>query len=125
MSNYDYLLCHYHRVDSLLWLEVRNWLQQVLICRVEQCTDTPTLFVPGTMWNELNEFVRQMECAYLHPRRDSFHVQKCLISYSGFSVPENHVSRKNNFSVKKSSFRDTALPSMKKNLKSYRKEGVV
>lgn len=124
MGNYDYLLCHYHKVDSLLWLEVKNWLQQVLKARIEQSTEKPTIFLSTSMGNDLMEFLREMECAYIHPRRDSFHVQKCLFTYSGFSVPANHASRKHSLSLDGGTIHPSALPSTKKNLKPYRKEAI-
>lgn len=122
MSNYNYLLCHYHKVDSVLWLEVQNWLRQVLIARVEQGTDHPSVYLSREMWNDLDEFILQMETAYIHPRRDSFHVKSCAITYSGFSVPSNHVSRRNLLSNSLSAQICTAHPCTNKNLKPYRKE---
>lgn len=122
MGNYDYLLCHYHKVDSLLWLEIKSWLQQVLKQRVEQSTDTPRVYLSRSMWNSVDSFVMQMETAYLHPRRDSFHVKNCMISYSGFSVPENHFSRRQTFSPSKNLSSRPCHPISKKNQKSTRKE---
>lgn len=83
MSNYEYLSHHYHRVDSILWLEVRTFIRSLMVCRVEQGQDVVSVTLNRDMWQDLDEFVCQMECAYLHPRRDSHHIDKCMINYVG------------------------------------------
>lgn len=112
MSNYDYLSHHFHRVDSILWLEVKSFIQKLMVCRVQQGADQVLIYLSREMWNDLDEFCVQMECAYLHPRRDSHHIDKSMISYCGHALPGS--SR---------SFASTASPTTKKNLR-YRGKGV-
>lgn len=122
MSNNDYLVCHYHRVDAILWLEIRSWLQRVMKERVLQGHDRPSVYVSKSMWESIDDFVCQMECAYLHPRRDSFHVKRCLVNYAGHSresalqtpsLPSRALHRLSGVS---------AIIATKKNLKYSRKE---
>lgn len=93
MSNYEYLSHHYHRVDSILWLEVKTFIQKLMVCRLEQGTNHVLIFLSREMWNDLDEFCVQMECAYLHPRRDSHHIDKSMISYIGHALPGSSLSR--------------------------------
>jgi hypothetical protein len=122
MSNNDYLVCHYHRVDALLWLEIRSWLQKVMKERVLQGHDRPSVFVSKSMWESIDDFVCQMECAYLHPRRDSFHVKRCLVNYAGRSRESAlQPSRLSSRALHRQSG-VSAIIATKKNLKSGRKE---
>ena len=122
MSNNDYLVCHFHKVDAILWLEIRSWLQRVMKERVLQGHDRPSVYVSKSMWESIDDFVCQMECAYLHPRRDSFHVKRCLVNYAGHSrecslqspsLPSRALRRLSGVS---------AIIATKKNLKAGRKE---
>lgn len=110
MSNYEYLSHHFHRVDSILWLEVKTFIQKLMVSRLEQGRDQVSVFLSKAMWQDLDEFCVQMECAYLHPRRDSHHIDKAMIAYVGNALPGS--SRL---------LSAPAIPYTKKNLKSQGK----
>lgn len=95
MSDFQYLGFHYRRVESILWLEVKTFLQKLMVSRIEQGADLVQIYLSREMWQDLDEFCVQMECAYLHPRRDSKHIDRAMLSYVGHALPASHSRQKN------------------------------
>lgn len=90
MKNLNYLNCHFHKVDSLCWLQVKSWLSHALVERVEVSCDVVPLQISADMWGVFMDFLEQMDTAYLHPRRDAAHLKACECRYSGFSSTKIH-----------------------------------
>ena len=87
-KNYGYLACHFHRVEALTWLRVRTMLNELLLGRVQSNSQYLTYQVSDEDFETIRDFVEQMDIAYLHPRRDSYHLQLLQTIYSTFTLPK-------------------------------------
>lgn len=85
---FSYLACHYHKVDTITWLNVRAMLNNALLARIKQGREFLTLHMSNDDFDTISEFVEQMDTAYLHPRRDSYHIHILQTTYSNFR-PKN------------------------------------
>lgn len=94
IHNFSYLACHFHKVESVVWLRVREVINEMLLSRVKASSEFFTYKLCSDDFDTLRDFVEQMDTAYLHPRRDSFHVNFLKSIYSGFHVPANFRGRK-------------------------------
>lgn len=112
VKKYSPLLCRYHACDTLRWLHLRDWLQRLMVARVTACSESFTLTLSQETFDCLGEFIKEMDTAYIHPRRDSFHVSLCAQTYSDFVLPGNYLNEI--FNVKKTDF--LPHPATKKNL---------
>ena len=101
------LVCHFHRCDVLTWLSVKNWLERVLVKRVDACQSSFLVELDGFQFEVIRDFIQQMDCAYIHPRRDAMHVSLCSSVYADFVVPAAWLARRAGYS---------ANPKGKKNL---------
>ena len=93
MKHYDYLACHFHKVDGITWLRIREVLNNLLISRVEAGEQKFAFTVSDDDFDTIRDFVEQMDIAYLHPRRDSYHIAFLASIYSGWKVPEYLLAR--------------------------------
>ena len=112
VKKYSPLVCRFHACDTLRWLHLRDWLQHLMVARVTACSESFTLTLSQETFDCLAEFIKEMDTAYIHPRRDSFHVSLCAQSYSDFVLPGNYLNEI--FNVKKTDF--LPHPATKKNL---------
>lgn len=87
MKHYDYLSCHFHKVEGLVWLRIREVLNDLLISRVEAGQQKFAFTVTDDDFDTIRDFVEQMDIAYLHPRRDSYHIAYLQSIYSAWRVP--------------------------------------
>lgn len=81
------LVCRFHACDTLDWLYIRDLLQSLVINRIAQGSECVTVAVNSQAFDTICEFIRQMDTAYIHPRRDSFHVSLCSEMYADFRIP--------------------------------------
>lgn len=93
MKHYDYLACHFHKVEGLVWLRIREVLNDLLISRVEAGQQKFVFTVSDDDFDTIQDFVEQMDIAYLHPRRDSYHIAFLQSIYSGWKVPACFLAR--------------------------------
>lgn len=93
MKHYDYLACHFHKVEGLVWLRIREVLNDLLISRVEAGQQKFAFTVTDDDFDTIRDFVEQMDIAYLHPRRDSYHIAFLASVYSGWKVPACFLAR--------------------------------
>ena len=93
LSKYSPLVCHFHYCDTLRWLHIKEVLQQLMLTRVSASTEFFTFHLSSETFDALTEFIREMDTAYIHPRRDSFHVSLCAITYSDFRVPGSYLNK--------------------------------
>lgn len=93
MKHYDYLACHFHKVEGLVWLRIREVLNDLLIGRVEAGQQKFVFTVSDDDFDTIRDFVEQMDIAYLHPRRDSYHIAFLQSIYSGWKVPACFLAR--------------------------------
>ena len=84
-------MCRFHACDTILWLHIRRMLQSLVINRVAAGTEFLTLNLDSQSFDAIIEFIKQMDTAYIHPRRDSFHVSLCSKMYADFCAPANWV----------------------------------
>ena len=92
-TNFDYLSCHYHKVDSLTWLRIREVLNSMLLTRLEANSELFTWCMSQNDFDTIRLFVEEMDTAYIHPRRDAFHVNLLSTVYSNFRVPANFLQK--------------------------------
>lgn len=81
------LVCRFHACDTLDWLFIRDLLQSLVINRIGHGSEYVTVAVNSQAFETICEFIHQMDTAYIHPRRDSFHVSLCSDIYADFVVP--------------------------------------
>lgn len=93
MLKVDFLQCHFHKVDSCTWLRIREVLNQMLVARIEAAGQFFTFKITADDFETIRDFVEQMDTAYLHPRRDSAHVQYLQSIYSSWRVPSNFLGK--------------------------------
>lgn len=93
MLKVDFLQCHYHKVDSFTWLRIREVLNQMLVARIEAASQFFTFKITTDDFETIRDFVEQMDTAYLHPRRDSMHVNYLQSIYSSWRVPANFLGK--------------------------------
>lgn len=72
-------LCLYHRVNTILWYDVARMLQRIVLAVVENPGRPDVSFLDLNNAESVLEFIDQMECAYVHPRRNS--AKRYLSSY--------------------------------------------
>jgi len=94
MKKYDFLVCHYHRVDSLTWLRIREVLGKLLLARVEAASECFTFSCSHDDCETILDFREQMDIGYLHPRRDSYHVSALSSVYSHMKIPASLTAAK-------------------------------
>lgn len=112
MKNYDFLSCHFHKVDSLTWLRIREVLNSMLLARLEASSEVFTWYMPQGDWDTIRLFVEQMDTAYIHPRRDAYHVNFLQSVYTNLHLPANFFRKKSGTKF------DLACPSQEKKPKS-------
>lgn len=93
MKHYDYLACHFHKVEGLVWLRIREVLNDLLISRVKAGQQKFAFTVSNDDFDTIRDFVEQMDIAYLHPRRDSYHIAFLESIYSDWKVPACFLAR--------------------------------
>lgn len=93
MLKVDFLQCHFHRVESCTWLRIREVLNSMLVARIEASSQFINVRVSNDDFETIRDFVEQMDTAYLHPRRDSQHVQYLQSIYSSWRVPANFLGK--------------------------------
>lgn len=93
MKHYDYLACHFHKVDGITWLRIREVLNSLLLGRVRAGEQKFAFTVSDDDFYTIRDFVEQMDIAYLHPRRDSYHIAFLQSIYSGWKVPACFLAR--------------------------------
>lgn len=94
MKKYDFLVCHYHRVDSLTWLRIREVLGKLLLARVEAASECFMFNCSHDDCETILDFREQMDVGYLHPRRDSYHVSALSSIYSHMEIPASLTAAK-------------------------------
>lgn len=93
MKHYDYLACHFHKVEGLVWLRIREVLNNLLISRIKAGQQKFAFTVSNDDFETIRDFVEQMDTAYLHPRRDSYHIAYLQSIYSAWRVPSCFLAR--------------------------------
>ncbi|MBQ5477310.1 MAG: hypothetical protein IIT64_05900, partial [Bacteroidaceae bacterium] len=93
MKHYDYLACHFHKVDGITWLRIREVLNSLLLGRVRAGEQKFAYTDSYDDFDTIRDFVEQMDIAYLHPRRDSYHIAFLQSIYSGWKVPACFLAR--------------------------------
>ena len=93
MTHYDYLACHFHKVEGLVWLRIREVLNNLLISRIKAGQQKFAFTVSNDDFDTIRDFVEQMDVAYLHPRRDSYHIAYLQSIYSAWRVPACFLAR--------------------------------
>lgn len=91
MKQVNYLVCHFHYVESLTWLCIRRMVQRLIVARLEQGRAAVSFSLDLAEVELLRDFLEQMDTAYLHPRRDSLHVSLLASQYSNLRVKPNEV----------------------------------
>lgn len=88
-KTYHPLLCRFHACDTLLWLNIRQLMQQLQLTRIAAGSESFMFSLNSQAFETICEFIEQMDTAYIHPRRDSFLVNLCAQIYSEFRVPSS------------------------------------
>ena len=88
-KTYHPLLCRFHACDTITWLNVRELLQHLQLTRVAAGSESFIFSLNSQAFDTIYEFIEQMDTAYIHPRRDSFHINLCAQIYSKFRVPSS------------------------------------
>ena len=73
----------------MTWLHVRDIIDSLLIERVKSGTPTFSFSLSAESFEVLRDFEEQMDTAYIHPRRDAFHLSLCSSRYANFRLPAN------------------------------------
>lgn len=61
------LLQTYHRVDTLLWLDIAAMLEAIARARVENGTQVVSVCLADAQVESIIQFINQMQVGYLHP----------------------------------------------------------
>ena len=92
LTTYSPLVCHFHKCDTITWLHVKSILDRLSISRVEAGQDSFSFTLSSDAWLIIQDFCKQMDTAYIHPRRDSFYIKLCESRYSDFVVPASFLA---------------------------------
>lgn len=93
-KNYSPFVCHFHRCDTITWLHVKSVLDRLVLRRVESGKDVFAFSLSADSWLIIQEFCKQMDISYIHPRRDSFHIELSKSRYGDFHVPESFLAER-------------------------------
>lgn len=87
-QNLNYLSTHFHKVESCTWLRVRQYLAELLIARLQAGSECFTFNLSNFDFETVRDFLEQMDCAYLHPRRDAAHLALCQTMYGPMKISD-------------------------------------
>ena len=76
-----------------MWLRIREVLNNLLISRIKAGQQKFAFTVSNDDFDTIRDFVEQMDVAYLHPRRDSYHIAYLQSIYSAWRVPACFLAR--------------------------------
>ena len=84
MKQKSYFDCKFHKVESCTWMRTRHLIQQLLLARVARSSEFFTFSLSADDFHVLQDFIEDMDIAYLHPRRDSFFLRYLASTYANF-----------------------------------------
>lgn len=84
MKKKSYFDCKFHKVESCTWMRTRHLIQQLLLARIAGSSEFFTFNLSADDFHVLQDFIEDMDIAYLHPRRDSFYLNYLASTYSNF-----------------------------------------
>lgn len=93
IKNYSVFVCHYHRCDTLVWMDVQKVLERLCLTRVQAGVQSFKFTLQDCEFDAIREFNEQMDICYLHPRRDAFQVSLLAAKYSNFNA-KCHVEKR-------------------------------
>lgn len=64
-------------------------MQSLMLSRVQAGSEAFLFSIDNPTLETIGEFIEQMDTAYIHPRRDSYHVSLCSEGYSNFCAPSS------------------------------------
>lgn len=88
-KDFGFLSCHFHKVEAWTWLRIREVLEMLSSARVESGSELFIMYLHEEDVITIMDFIKQMDTAYLHPRRDSYYVNFLQSIYKDFHVPAN------------------------------------
>ena len=89
MNKISYDSCHFHKVDTWCWLRIRAYLNELLIARLQAGRECFTHKLSNFDFETIRDFLEQMDCAYLHPRRDAAHILLCQSLYGDMAISDS------------------------------------
>lgn len=93
LRDYSVFICHYHKCDTLLWMNVQKVLERLCLARVQAGVQSFKFTLQDCEFDAIREFNEQMDICYLHPRRDAFQVSLLAAKYSNFTA-KCHVKKR-------------------------------
>ena len=86
IRDYSVFVCHFHKCDTLLWMNVQKVLERLCLNRVRAGVQSFEFTLQDCEFDAIQEFNEQMDICYLHPRRDAFQVSLLAAKYSNFTA---------------------------------------